>query len=207
MTQNQINYQRHLEDVRHNKVSEAEAQRAALAAIQESRRHSQAMLAETYRHNTAQQQDWAQKNAINWNIASSQLAEQSRSNLAHEAIGRTNAWANVTQAQTGAYNAETGRYTAETGRINANTQIQSTANQYQLGLANIDVSKSNVAASIYRTETEAKVKSAQALAGLIPSVIGKLSTGMSGPKVGNTNTKTATRPYITPRSGGSGARR
>lgn len=199
MTQNQINYQRHLEDVRHNKLSES----AALAQLQEMKRHNQASLAETYRHNTAMHQDWAMKNAINSNIASNQIAEQQRSNMANEAIGRTNAQTNRYNAETNRYSAAVGEYNAETGRINANTQATHVANQYSLGLANVDVAKSNVDALLYKVDTEARYKAAQALTGLIPSMSGILGTNISGSnRAGKSSYRSVTQRSHAPNVGG-----
>lgn len=152
MTANQINYQRHLEESRHNRVSEAEAQRAAIAALQETRRHSQASVGETYRHNLAWESDQATKNAINQNHFALSLAEQQRASMAQEAVG----W-----------------YNASTNRINANTQIAHVGNQYQVGYmnaqtgyTNAQTAKRQAGTSQYQAETQrgsAKAQSAAAI--------------------------------------------
>lgn len=145
MTANQINYQRHLEESRHNRVSEAEAQRAAIAALQETRRHSQASVGETYRHNLAWESDQATKNAINQNHFALSLAEQQRASMAQEAVG----W-----------------YNASTNRINANTQITHVGNQYQVGYMNAQTAKRQAGTSQYQAETQRYSSKAQAAAAI-----------------------------------------
>lgn len=77
MTSNQVAYAAHLEDVRHNTVSEQETERSNKAREAETSRHNQVWEQETSRHNqVVEQQGWAS------------LEETNRHNLATEDIGR-----------------------------------------------------------------------------------------------------------------------
>lgn len=125
MTTNQIQYQAHLENVRHNK----EMERQGVLNIDELVRHQKAVEGETARSNLANEFIRSQANAINASsvretaranqaregIQWASNYETQRSNLANEEIRRG---ANAINAQ----NAETNEYQAAIADYNAQTQ-------------------------------------------------------------------------------------
>lgn len=81
MTNNQINYQRQVEEARHNVASEAETSRHNVMTEGETQRHDVATESETNRHNVSVEM------------------ETSRHNIQEEGIGWANARANQAKAQ------------------------------------------------------------------------------------------------------------
>lgn len=103
MTSNQIAYQSHLENVRHNQTTETETNRHNIAFEQETKRHNVVTETETNRHNVATE---------NWQQSS--LAESIRHNRQME---------NLTGQQIKAnYNAAI--YSANMNRLNTVTNAQ-----------------------------------------------------------------------------------
>lgn len=144
MTANQINYQRHLEDVRHNTAAEAEAQRAAIAAIQEQQRHNIALVSESNRHNISTEYAQQQQNAINSLHYERTDAESVRHNVAQEYIGRINAQANIIGA--------------DAQRINAMTNIDRVANDYEVGVYNAESNRLKANVGLFKEQVNAASK-------------------------------------------------
>lgn len=97
MTANQISYQRHLEEKRHN-LAQEEIGRGQVSAAFYGAQAQHASVAEARRHNTAQE-------GINWYTAYDQ-----------EVLHRDQGAAALSQAASAAKRAETGQYSAETQR-------------------------------------------------------------------------------------------
>lgn len=143
MTHNQIAYQAHLENVRHNKTGETETER-----------QNRVFSAETNRHNLVTEGIAQESNAINsrhvdnqFTLGTANLAENKRHNIANEGIGYLQAQAAITQAGASMANVDVNRLNALTNQVNAgiNAQRAKTAqeqveNQLYLGSGNLAVS-------------------------------------------------------------------
>lgn len=135
MTQNEINYQRLIEDQRHNVASETETNRANLAG--EGLRRDE--LIETNRSNVVRETETARANRA-------KEEEDRRSHLASEQIARQNAWT--------AY----GNLLATQQHYNVSDQYLSThyANQDYVGLLNANASLEQAHASTKNADTREK---------------------------------------------------
>lgn len=179
MTHNQIAYATLLENQRHNTVVEKETERSARAT-----------LSETNRHNIAQENYWAQSNAINQSHLERMDAETNRHNIVSESTERYKASEqsrhNVVSEQlqaalqsetqrhnlqqealTGEGLVETGRHQRVTESISSN-QASSASQQAQASLMNARTNQQNAATNAlnantnrFKAESEATVNSAR----------------------------------------------
>lgn len=132
MTANQLTAVRNTELARNNR----ELERLRALELDETKTHNRVSEAELKRHQLATE-----------NISRSELMERTRSNFANEAIGRTNASANVMNAYSNQRNAESNRLNAYTNQQNAvSNRLNATTNQanaYISGL-NTQISAANL---------------------------------------------------------------
>lgn len=116
MTANQLTAVRNSEIARNNR----ELERLRALELEETKTHNRVSETELRRHQLATE-----------NISRNEQMERVRSNLMNEAIGRTNASANIMNAYTNQRNAQTNVYNAQTNRMNAVT------NQFDVGVKGI----------------------------------------------------------------------
>lgn len=132
MTANQLTAVRNSELARNNR----ELERLRGLELEETKSHNRISEAELKRHQLATE-----------TISRGELLERTRSNFANEAIGRTNASANVMNAYSNQRNAETNRINAYTNQQNAvSNRLNATTNQanaYISGL-NTQISAANL---------------------------------------------------------------
>lgn len=116
MTNNQINYQRQVEDARHNVASENETSRHNVVTEGETQRHDVVTESETNRHNVSTEM------------------ETSRHNIQEEGIGWANARANQVRAQASMASASAAMLNASTNSAHqryletTDTKLRSEAN-------------------------------------------------------------------------------
>lgn len=105
MTQNQIAYQKHLEDRRHN----VELEKQGRDTIAFNASHLGRMDAESQRHNYATELEAARHNYASEGLTSGSLAESIRHNAIMEGLGAYDSETKRQQAGTSQYSADTGR--------------------------------------------------------------------------------------------------
>lgn len=108
MTANQLTAIRNAEIARNNR----ELERLRGLELEETKTHNRVSETELRRHQLATE-----------NISRDEQMERVRSNMMNEAIGRTNASANVMNAYTNQANARTNAINAQTNRMNAQTSM------------------------------------------------------------------------------------
>lgn len=90
MTTDQVNYQKIVEDRRHNLASEQETYRSNVARESETYRSNRAKEDETIRSNKAREYETNRHNVASENLGYGQLSEQIRSNQLNEQIAQSN---------------------------------------------------------------------------------------------------------------------
>lgn len=112
MTTTQIRFQEHLETKRHNLATEQETNRDNVARLEEQRRYNTLFTGEQQRHNQATEANQAAANIINAGHYARQDEETHRSNLANEAIKRSQVGLGYAQLdETSRHNREAETYT------------------------------------------------------------------------------------------------
>lgn len=154
MTKNQIEYQKHLEDKRHNVISEGETQRHNV--IVESQGWTN--LQEIHRHNVEGEQ-----------IAWSQHHENVRHNKETEGIGWAQASAAQAQAAAALQNAATNRFRAE-GEIAQGWQ------NVRIAQENMRIRRDDVQSQIARREVQNTMDTHQMAQGWVRTITNTLDT-------------------------------
>lgn len=141
MTHNQIEYAKHLENVRHNTVSEQETERSNRATLSETSRHNVAFEQETHRSNVVNENEALRSHlAVETETHRSNVAkeqETQRSNIAketetHRANLATELWRNQSLAETVRSNRASESLKAEQNAISRSSVAETARHNAQL---------------------------------------------------------------------------
>lgn len=210
MTANQIAYQVHLENVRthqvgeqetnrSNRAREAETLRSNLARETETNRANLANEAENVRYHNLTTEETKRHNLFGEQIAANTLeetkranqvreAESKRSNLANEAIGRTQASASYLGSQAAALNAATNRseleakkplYSAQVGSETQKSINFGSSTKVNLAKANESRARTQLMDAQRKTENQTRLpKVISGYTGILGDVVRTATSGL-----------------------------